>query len=65
MASRLTGELLKDWKNEINPDLQKERDTCTFITIELTHILDGGASRTKRRKELGMIEMENYEKPLK
>ena len=53
MAARLTAEFLKDWKNEVNPDLQKERDTCTFNTQELTTILDGGQDRTKRRKEFG------------
>ena len=53
MAAKLTAEFLKDWKNDVNPDLQKERDTATFNTKELTHILDGGEAKTKRRKELG------------
>ena len=53
MAARLTAEFLKDWKNSVNPDLQKERDTCSFDIQELTHILDGGVEKTKRRRELG------------
>ncbi|KAK3795349.1 hypothetical protein RRG08_019623 [Elysia crispata] len=36
----------------VNPDLQKERATASFNVLELTHILDGGAEITKRRKEL-------------
>ena len=39
----------------VNPDLQKERATASFNVLELTHILDGGAEITKRRKELGKI----------
>ena len=53
MAAKLTAEFLKDWKNDVNPDLQKERDTATFKPEELTHILDGGGQKTQRRKELG------------
>ncbi|XP_060576845.1 peroxisomal acyl-coenzyme A oxidase 1-like [Ruditapes philippinarum] len=60
MAARLTAEFLKDWKNEVNPDLQKERDTCTFNIQELTFLLDGGQEKTKRRKELENILFTKY-----
>lgn len=53
MAVKLTTELLKNWTKDINPDLLKERNACTFKTEELTHLLDGGPEKTKRRKELG------------
>ena len=55
MAAKLTAEFLKDWKNDVNPDLKKERDTATFKTEELTHVIDGGEAKTKRRKELGCL----------
>jgi len=45
----------------VNPDLQSERDKATFDTTELTHILDGGKIRTKRRKELGNYLRTNIE----
>ena len=61
MAAKLTAEFLKDWKNDVNPDLQKERDTTTFKTQELTHILDGGVEKTNRRKELGDNNTESFE----
>jgi acyl-CoA oxidase len=32
-----------------NPDLEAERKKCTFNTLELTHLLDGGAQRTEER----------------
>ncbi|XP_019874586.2 probable peroxisomal acyl-coenzyme A oxidase 1 [Aethina tumida] len=35
---------------KINPDLVKERKKCTFNTLELTHLLDGGESKTAERK---------------
>ncbi|XP_053377016.1 peroxisomal acyl-coenzyme A oxidase 1-like [Mercenaria mercenaria] len=60
MAARLTAEFLKDWKKEVNPDLQKERDTCTFNIQELTFMLDGGPEKTKRRKELENIFFTRY-----
>lgn len=60
MAARLTAEFLKDWKNEVNPDLQKERDTCTFNIEELTYLLDGGQEKTKRRKELENLFFTKY-----
>ena len=62
MAAKLTAEFLKDWKNDVNTDLQKERDTATFKTEELTYILDGGAEKTKRRKELGKCVMDGVRK---
>nr|XP_056712824.1 peroxisomal acyl-coenzyme A oxidase 1 isoform X2 [Euleptes europaea] len=36
----------------MNPDLRKEREAATFSTELLTHVLDGGAERTRRRKEI-------------
>ncbi|XP_017889643.1 probable peroxisomal acyl-coenzyme A oxidase 1 [Ceratina calcarata] len=36
----------------VNKDLQYERNRCTFRTIELTNLLDGGADRTLERREL-------------
>uniref|UniRef100_A0A1B6GE28 Acyl-coenzyme A oxidase n=1 Tax=Cuerna arida TaxID=1464854 RepID=A0A1B6GE28_9HEMI len=35
-----------------NEDIKKEREKCTFDTVELTHFLDGGPEKTKERKEL-------------
>ncbi|KAL4226800.1 Peroxisomal acyl-coenzyme A oxidase 1 [Mactra antiquata] len=55
MAARLTAEFLKDWSKGVNPDIQKERNTCTFNTEELTNLLDGGPEKTKRRKELEQL----------
>jgi hypothetical protein len=39
--------------NTINPDLLKERSGASFNPREVTDILDGGVSKTKRRKDLG------------
>ncbi|CAL1532088.1 unnamed protein product [Lymnaea stagnalis] len=36
----------------VNEDLAKERATASFNVTELTHILDGGPEKTRRRKEL-------------
>ncbi|CAH1153430.1 unnamed protein product [Phaedon cochleariae] len=36
--------------NKVNPDLIRERQNCTFDTLELTHLLDGGIERTNDRK---------------
>ncbi|XP_050343192.1 probable peroxisomal acyl-coenzyme A oxidase 1 [Nymphalis io] len=36
---------------KINPDLQKERDQCTFDITELTHFIDGGVEKTEERKK--------------
>ncbi|KAL3852532.1 hypothetical protein ACJMK2_016159 [Sinanodonta woodiana] len=53
MATRNIDEFLrKEWRNTVNPDLQKERDTRTFNTDELTYILDGGKEKTRRRREI-------------
>lgn len=37
----------------INKDLLRERQSCTFNVLELTHLWDGGPEKTKERKELG------------
>lgn len=37
----------------VNEDLRNERQKCTFDTVELTHLLDGGPEKTKMRKNLG------------
>ena len=37
----------------VNADLAREREKATFNVQELTHFIDGGPERTKRRKELG------------
>lgn len=37
----------------VNTDLRRERAAATFQPELLTHILDGGAERTRRRKEIG------------
>lgn len=34
-----------------NPDLVKERKKCTFNTLELIHLLDGGEDKTKERQQ--------------
>lgn len=43
-------------KGKINPDLIKERKLCTFNTLELTHLLDGGNQKTADRKWRGTTE---------
>ncbi|CAH1980508.1 unnamed protein product [Acanthoscelides obtectus] len=35
---------------KISPDLEKERNKCTFKTLELTQLLDGGAEKYNERK---------------
>ena len=42
-----------DPESKINPDSQKERDTATFNTLELTYVLDGGREITERRRYVG------------
>ncbi|CAH3966597.1 probable peroxisomal acyl-coenzyme A oxidase 1 [Pieris brassicae] len=37
---------------EVNPDLQKERSTCTFNIEELTNLLDTGVEHTAKRRAL-------------
>ena len=36
-----------------NPDLKRERATCSFDRLEITNLLDGGPDKTKDRIELG------------
>ncbi|KAF5284747.1 hypothetical protein FQA39_LY04472 [Lamprigera yunnana] len=38
-------------KKTINPDLLREREKCSFDTLELTHLLDGGPKKTLERRE--------------
>ncbi|XP_071441576.1 acyl-coenzyme A oxidase 1 [Hetaerina americana] len=38
-------------KGKCNEDLENERRKCSFDPIELTHFLDGGAEKTRERKE--------------
>ncbi|XP_060808800.1 probable peroxisomal acyl-coenzyme A oxidase 1 [Amyelois transitella] len=35
---------------KVNPDLQRERDKCTFNVTELTNLIDGGVQNTEERK---------------
>ncbi|XP_049873454.1 probable peroxisomal acyl-coenzyme A oxidase 1 [Pectinophora gossypiella] len=37
---------------KVNPDLQRERDKCTFNITELTNIIDGGPEKTEDRKRM-------------
>ncbi|XP_077183858.1 peroxisomal acyl-coenzyme A oxidase 1 isoform X2 [Paroedura picta] len=39
----------------VNPDLRKERETASFSTEFLTNVLDGGVERTRRRREIEAI----------
>lgn len=39
----------------VNPDLQRERDAATFAVERLTHMLDGDAAATRRRRQLEQI----------
>jgi acyl-CoA oxidase len=39
----------------MNPDLQRERANSTFDVEKITHMLDGGKSRTERRRHLEAI----------
>ena len=38
---------------QINPDLQEERDRSSFNVTELTHFIDGGIEKTRKRKKIG------------
>lgn len=40
----------------MNPDIVKERRNATFDVDTLTNILDGGAEKTTRRREIGECE---------
>ena len=37
----------------VNPDLQKERDSATFDSNQLTFVLDGGEDVTKHKRAVG------------
>jgi acyl-CoA oxidase len=39
----------------MNPDLQRERSKATFSVARLTHMLDGGAAQTTRRRQLEAV----------
>ncbi|XP_053155313.1 peroxisomal acyl-coenzyme A oxidase 1 isoform X1 [Hemicordylus capensis] len=39
----------------MNPDLRKEREAASFKTEPLTNVLDGGAERTRRRREIEQL----------
>uniref|UniRef100_A0AAY4A5K3 Acyl-coenzyme A oxidase n=1 Tax=Denticeps clupeoides TaxID=299321 RepID=A0AAY4A5K3_9TELE len=39
----------------MNPDIRREREGATFNKDALTHILDGGAEKTRRRRELELL----------
>lgn len=43
------------WKANCVPDLQRERQNCSFDTEELTHIVDGGKDQTAFRRELRQL----------
>ncbi|XP_026758677.2 probable peroxisomal acyl-coenzyme A oxidase 1 [Galleria mellonella] len=36
---------------KVNPDLQRERDKCTFNVTELINLIDGGVQKTEERKK--------------
>ncbi|KAK5639615.1 hypothetical protein RI129_012107 [Pyrocoelia pectoralis] len=42
---------MENKKITLNADLLKERQKCTFNTLELTHLLDGGPENTIERRE--------------
>lgn len=44
---------IQEGNKKINPNLVKERKRCTFNTLELTHLLDGGEDMTRERKNRG------------
>ncbi|XP_078081425.1 peroxisomal acyl-coenzyme A oxidase 1 isoform X1 [Mustelus asterias] len=45
----------------MNPDLRKERESASFHTEALTHILDGGAEKTRRRREIEALVLNDPE----
>ena len=45
--------MVPDKGGPVNEDLIKERQKCTFDTLELTHLIDGGQVKTAERKERG------------
>ncbi len=38
---------------QVNPDLQKERDSATFNPEQLTYLLDGSENITQMRRDTG------------
>ena len=50
-------EIIMKTENAVNPDLIAERKKCTFNTLELTHLLDGGAKKTEERRSRGTYEL--------
>uniref|UniRef100_A0A8C3AZS0 Acyl-coenzyme A oxidase n=1 Tax=Cyclopterus lumpus TaxID=8103 RepID=A0A8C3AZS0_CYCLU len=42
-----------DSHRTMNPDITRERQHATFDVEKLTHILDGGPEKTRRRREIG------------
>lgn len=36
-----------------NADLKRERQNCPFNQEEITNLMDGGAEKTKERREIG------------
>ena len=38
-----------------NPDLKKERQSCSFNKEELTNLIDGGPNQTNDRRQLGIM----------
>lgn len=47
--------------NKVNLDLIKERKKCTFNTVELTYLLDGGEEKTNERKSREKFFLEDPE----
>ncbi|XP_072414280.1 peroxisomal acyl-coenzyme A oxidase 1 isoform X1 [Chiloscyllium punctatum] len=45
----------------MNPELRKERESASFLTEGLTHILDGGAEKTRRRREIEALALNDPE----
>lgn len=39
----------------MNPDISRERENASFNPEILTNILDGGAEKTRRRREIGQL----------
>ncbi|XP_056135593.1 peroxisomal acyl-coenzyme A oxidase 1 isoform X2 [Lampris incognitus] len=39
----------------MNPDIQRERKNASFDVEKLTHILDGGPEKTRRRREIELL----------
>ncbi|XP_019398151.1 PREDICTED: peroxisomal acyl-coenzyme A oxidase 1 isoform X1 [Crocodylus porosus] len=45
----------------MNPDLRREREAAAFQSELLTHVLDGGAERTSRRREIEALVLNDPE----